>query len=383
MILTPVILFSAVVAILSCGTEDVYSIWSDSLVGVISSAVFNSQPNYGGNSLNRNVDRLPPSGVNCPYVTDSDPNLAFCGDLQNDQVVNSPGRYLRRYLGFCQYQTLQDAPWWRTFQVIRFSNSTKCDAIKNSTDGLTATNLTAFNLVSDSINITYGLHPNGDEQNMVFSQDGNVQFLWTNFPTGFLEARQGGIDVTFSTSVERSIKISGIQVKSYSPKDTQYSSPLDFYIAIYNSGASDQGDLLSDNTIATIKSGDRTYERKEAALDFQYGQDYPLEVKFSGLTPVVTAGGKIRTQFNFKGALGLSTITEDLRYSDPACCWPTSGKLSTVFNENYILPVVRRQSFGVEEIEFTSTCGEVVLRQTGASAGDSVPARTVQLYQCF
>ncbi|MFM8314987.1 MAG: hypothetical protein ACKOA8_11945, partial [Deltaproteobacteria bacterium] len=282
-----------------------------------------------------------------------------------------------------QFQPLQGAPWWRTFQVIRFSNSTKCNSIKNSTDGFTAANLTAFNLVSDSINITYGLHPNGDEQNMIFSQDGNVQYLWTNFPTGFLEARQGGIDVTFTTSVIRSVFIKGIQVKSYSPIEAVFSSPIEFYIATQNSGSSETVSLLSDNTIATIRNGDRTYERKEAALDFQYGQDYPLEVKYSGATPVVTAGGKIRTQFNFKGALGLSTITEDLRYSDSACCWPTSGKISTVFNENYALPVVRRQTFGVEEVEFTSTCGQVILRQTGASAGDSVPARTVQLYQCF
>ena len=141
--------------------------------------------------------------------------------------------------------------------------------------------------------------------------------------------------------------------------------------------------LLSDKTISSIEAGDRKFERADAGLDFTWGASFPLEVKFTGTTPVILQGGKIRTQHNSLGVLSLSTVTQDLRFTDPNCCWPTSGQITTDFNSLYNLPTVRRKTFDKEVIDFTSTCGEVSLTQSGGNAADEVGARTVTLDQCF
>jgi hypothetical protein len=114
-----------------------------------------------------------------------------------------------------------------------------------------------------------------------------------------------------------------------------------------------------------------------------YGQDYPLQVAYSGIVPVVKAGGKIRTQYNSNGALAVTSIAEDLRYTDPHCCWPTMGKITTDFNELYSLPMVKKQSFTQESMQFSSSCGQVTLVQSGAAAGEAGTTHTVQLNQCL
>ncbi|MSP18320.1 MAG: hypothetical protein EXR74_01985 [Bdellovibrionales bacterium] len=366
----------------SCSTKDSYLIWGDAVAGVIGGVVLVSQP-----PISRPIGQranLPQSESSCPNITNANDAFAKCLNYQSDKIGTSPGQYLRRYFGLCQFVGLEQAPWWRSFQIIKFTDQTKCEAIKNSTDGLSSANITANDLVGTSITITFGLGPNADEQNILFSQDGYVQYVWSDYPTGFLEPKQGGSIVTFTTSNERSIMVQGIQVKNFSPVNSEVNSPVDIYGELQTKLTDQVITLFSDKTVASMKTGDRLYERKDADLDFLLGDNYPLVVKYSGTTPVVLSGAKLRTQFNHKGALGVSTVTEDLRYTDSNCCWPTSGKITTVFNELYILPQVRSRSFNEEVVEFQSgTCGEVILHQTGMDSGDSVDPRTVQLYQCF
>lgn len=378
--------FSVILVVLlgSCGTKDSYLLWTDSLAGVIGGVVLSTQaPPSKFNSGKRSFNNLPESPNICPQVFNPDNGLVDCLDFQADKISESPGKYLRRYLGFCQFDGFQMMPWWRTYQRIEFPDQATCDLMKATDGGFSPANISAASLVTKTIKLNFGLGPNADEQNMVFSQDGDVQYLWTDFPTGFVEERQGGAEITFTASNERSIMIRGIQVKNYTPVNGEINNPLDLYVSLQQDSSDKVLALASDKTFASIRAGDRQYERNDAGLDFQYADDYPLVVKYSGTTPVVLSGAKIRTQFNSRGALGLSTIAEDMRYEDPTCCWPTSGKISTVFNTLYALPLVRRRSFSEETITFTSRCGEILLNQTGADVGDDVPTRTLQLSKCY
>lgn len=328
-------------------------------------------------------DGFPSSETQCPLINNSNDILADCLDFSNNKITADPGKYLRRYMALCQFTGKSALPWWRTFHRIEFPTQAACEAIRSSTDGLTTANIVDNGLVGQTIKINFGLGANGDEQNIVFSPKGHVQYLWTDFPTGSMESKQGGIEVTFNASNERRINIQGIQVKNYGPNNGLVNSPIDMYVDISSQGATNVLNLISDKTISSIEAGDRKFERVDAALDFQWGSSYPLEVKFSGTTPVILQGGKVRVQHNSSGALSLSTITQDLRFSDPTCCWPTSGQITTDFNSLYDLPTVRRKTFDKEVVDFTSTCGQVTLTQSGANAADEVGGRTVMLDQCF
>jgi hypothetical protein len=377
---------SIAVLVGSCSSKDSYSVWSESLMGLIGGAVMTTQPpSVRRTDLQiRAFDGLPSSSVSCPTITNADDSLASCLDFQNSQIdPNTAGKYLRRYLGLCQTSGLKSAPWWRSYQVFKFPSQAICQAINASSDGLSSANISATSLVGETVTITFGLGPNSDEQNIVFSQDGDVQYLWSDFQTGWLESKQGGIDVTFTTTNERNLMIQGLQVKTYSPVNQEINSPIDLYVDIQNKPSSQVLTLKSDHTFASIKNGDRKFERKEADLDFTYGQDYPLQVAYSGSVPVVKAGGKIRTQYNSNQALAVTTISEDLRFTDPNCCWPTTGKITTEFNDLYALPLVSKKSFTQETMQFTTTCGRVTLVQLGAGAGEAGTSRTIQLHQCF
>lgn len=355
-------------------------------MGVIGGAVMTTQPaNARHQDLKlRALGGLPTSSVSCPTITSTDDSLANCLDFQNSQIdPNTAGQYLRRYLGLCQTAGLKTAPWWRSYQVFKFPSHAICQAIRTSSDGLSSANILANSLVGETVTVTFGLGPNSDEQNIIFSQDGDVQYVWSNFPTGWLESKQGGIDVTFTAANERNLTIQGLQVKTYSPVNQEINSPIDLYVDMQNKPASQVLNLKSDHTFASIKNGDRKYERKEANLDFLYGQDYPLQVAYSGSVPVLKAGGMVRTQYNSNGALAVTTISQDLRYADPNCCWPTMGKITTSFNNLYSLPVVKQQSFTEESMQFSTSCGQVTLNQSGGAAGEAGATHTVQLNQCF
>ncbi len=368
----------------SCGSKDTYLFWSDGLVGVISGAVWASQGkgNFQGSVL-RGGDSLPASTVECPELINAEDNLADCLEFSNDKITTNPGANLRRYFGLCQFPGLKRSPWWRTYHRIQFPSQAVCEAIRGSSGGLTTANIASNSLVGQTIKINFGLGANADEQNIFFSQKGLVQYLWTDFPTGFLESKIGGMDVTFTAANERKINIQGVQVKNFIPNNEEINNPVDLYVDIASLGAGQVLKLISDKTISSIEAGDRMFERTEADLDFQWGESHPMVVKFSGTTPVILAGGKIRTQYNSKGSLSLTTISEDLRFEDPNCCWPTQGKITTQFNTLYVLPTVRRKNFDTEEVVFKSTCGEVSLIQSGASAGDEIGERPITLDQCF
>jgi len=374
----------ALVILSACGSKDGYLLWTDALAGVIGGAVLSTQaPPAQVFTTKKQRDNFPQSSNVCPQIFDSDVALADCLDFQADKIINSPGKYLRRYFGLCQFQGFQMMPWWRTFHRIEFPNQASCEAMKSAAGGFSPANILAASLVSKTIKLNFGMGPNGDEQNLVFSEDGDVQYLWTDFPTGFVEPRQGGIEVTFTASNERSMMIKGLQVKNYTPVNEEINNPSDLYVTMQDSPSEEVLSLTSDKTFASIQAGDRQYERKDEVLDFQYAENYPLIVKYSGTVPVVLSGAKIRTQFNSRGALGLSTIDEDMRYEDPTCCWPTSGKITTVFNSFYNLPTVRRRSFVQESISFTSTCGSIQVSQSGGDAGEDIPVRNLQLSKCF
>ncbi|NBX68333.1 MAG: hypothetical protein EBR01_05140 [Proteobacteria bacterium] len=374
----------SIVILGACGTKDSYLLWTDSLAGIIGGAVLSTQaPPLKGSKVKPQGREFPESLNNCPEIFDTDSTLVDCRDFQSDKIIDSPGKYMRRYLGLCQFDGLQMMPWWRTYQRIEFPDQATCELMKNTDGGFSSANVLAASLVSNTIKINFGLGPNADEQNIVFSPDGDIQYLWTDFPTGFVESREGGFEVTFTASNERSIMIKGIQVKNYKPVNGEVNNPLNVYVSLQDEPVEKVITLASDKTFASIRAGDRQYEREDAVLDFQYADDYPLIVKYSGSTPVVLSGAKIRTQFNSRGAMGLSTITEDMRYEDPTCCWPTSGKITTVFNSLYNLPTVRKKSFMEETITFQSTCGAIELTQTGGDAGSDIPPRPLELSKCY
>ncbi|MBM4304788.1 MAG: hypothetical protein FJ112_10745 [Deltaproteobacteria bacterium] len=367
----------------SCGSKDSYKFWGESMVGVMSGAVWVSQGTGVLPSGLNNALILLPSAISCPLLTETEDFKAQCLGFANDKITTSPGKYLRRYLGLCQFEGAIQPSWFRTFHRIEFPSQDICEAINSSAGGLTAANIGANSLIGQTIKINFGLGANGDQQNIAFSQKGHVQYLWTDFPTGFLEAKIGGIEVEFNAINERVINLKGVQVKNFIPKNEEINNPEILYGDIVSIGALNVLALSSDRTISSIQAGDRKFERDDASLDFQWGESHPMEVKFSGSTPVILTGAKIRTQYNNTGMLSLSEVTQDLRFGNLNCCWPTSGQITTQFNSLYILPTVRRKTFETEIVDFTSECGQISLTQSGGNSADEVPARTLTLDQCF
>lgn len=274
-----------------------------------------------------------------------------CLNFVNDGIVSNPnadpnlfGNTLLRGFYLCQYEGMDPAPWLSLFQLMHFESDQDCEDFKANQS-----------LADDKqILVTYGGGRNGHQQNRFFSSEGNVQLVYSDFVSGWNEAKSGGVRVTYSNGLPATMTIEGVQIKNYSQTIENLKKPRELFKDLEESQF-DELELKDDLTFSSIAR-----ERRSS-----------FSISYSGLRPRVTSG-EVEIQDNQEQALMSTRISSPLNYSDPTCCWPLGGQVTTT-------------SLGVrnfrEDLSFsTRTCGEATLMRT---SGGKIEKAVYQLDQCF
>lgn len=359
-----------------CGSSDKYEVWSESVLGAIGGAIQNTQ------SVGNAGREIPASTVTCPSLNNSDVSLARCGSLVNEGFTTAAGAYLRRSLLMCQFSNT-DAGWWRTYHLTVFPSAGTCASVLGSADGLTTANITAFGLVGTTLTLHYGSGGNDDQQNLRFAQNGDVLFLNSIFDSGWKETRKGGIRVKFQSATERRIFIAGVHAEGYQPFYENVRNPTDLYSDLLNKPRDEVVKVRWDRTLNSQASGDRLYQTNDEASDTYATSDSNLVVNVVGSSVIARTGSVIKVQDNKRLTVGKAEITTDLAYTDPKCCWPTSGELTTTFVSFFNSPSSGGKAFQEEKVTFNGEgCGVATLTQKGGDLGTGGKTRTVQLYHC-
>jgi len=291
---------------------------------------------------------------------------------------------------FCQSAGPTNPGWWRAYHHIKFPSQTICDNVKASPTGITSANVTALGLVGQTIELHYGNGIGGDNDSMRFAQNGEVTFLYSDFESGWLEIRNGGTTVTYSSASERSVQVKGIHAKNYVTLYGNIRPPAELYAdyrAKAEAGAVEPSSAVLtkqwDRTVASQMLGDRLFTASDENADTRATATSTLSVQWESNVPVAKAGAIFRTQENARRSIGVSTIKTDLKYGDPNCCWPTEGELSTTFSAFFNLPSASDKAFTQEVLTFTAgaTCGTATVTQSGGELGSK--ASSVELVHCM
>jgi hypothetical protein len=239
---------------------------------------------------------------------------------------------------------MDPAPWLSLFQLMHFDSTQDCIDFK------------ANQTLADGkqVLVTYGNGRNGHQQNRFFSSEGNVQLVYSDYISGWNEPKSGGVRVTFEGGLPAIMTIEGVQIKNYAQIGEVLKSPRELFKDLEESNTSDL-ELKDDLTFSSVLRRGRS----------------SFSISYSGLRPRVTSG-QVEIQDNQEMALLNTQISSTLNYSDPTCCWPMGGQVTTT-------------SIGVrnfrEDLSFSSrTCGEATLTRT---SGGKIEKAVYQLDQCF
>ncbi len=370
-----------------CGSDSPVVVQSETAIAAIGAAVFATQ-NTGliGRADESKGRDLPTSTVTCPTFA-SDSSVSACLALDGNTFGTNPGQYLWRNLAFCQFAGPAKPAWWRTYHNIKFPSQGVCEAVKASPSGITSGTVTGLGLVGQTVELRYGNGAGGDQENLHFGQNGEVLFLYSDYESGWLEGRTNGTTVTFASTTERQVLIKGIHGKNYQTLYGNVRPPQDVYndLKANPTVAEPSADILTkvwDRTVASQLAGDRFYENKDEASDPTASANSTLSVQWVSNVAVAKAGAIVRTQDNVRRALGISSITADLKYGDATCCWPTEGQVTTSYTTIFNLPSANEKAFTEEVVDFTSTCGNVNVTQRGGELGDGKTS-SATLYHCI
>ncbi len=371
-----------------CGKDTPIIVQSESVLSVIGAAIQGSQ---GTGVLTRAGQErgLPASTVTCPTFVTGDAAQSACLALSG--FGSGPGQYLWRAMIFCQSPGPTNPGWWRSYHYIKFPSQAVCTNVKNSSAGVTSDTVTGLGLVNQTIELHYGSGPVGDIDNIRFAQNGDILFVYSDSESGWLQVRNAGTTVNFASTAERKVLVKGIHAKNYQTVYGTVRVPQEVYSDLKSKA--EVGALeppasvltkLWDRTIASQQNGDRLFQKSDAASDMTATADSPVSVQWVGNVPVAKAGAVLRTQDNVRRAMGISTITTDLKYGDANCCWPTEGQLTTAFVPFFNLPSANQKAFNEEVVDFTasSKCGTATVTQRGGDVGTG-KSSSIELFHCF
>lgn len=306
----------------------------------------------------------------CPAVNGSDPTTSYC---DNETLV--------LFYDHCQNTSFGESGLWRMYVRLEFPTNADCTAV--NTSGFTPAVLSS--LVGKTVTRTYGMGPNGDQNNIRFAPSlAEAVYLYSDYPSGWHEDRSGGVEITFTSATERKFDIKGVQVRS--AIHPAYSENVDVdtldLLALNTPEATSKARFIWDHTLNTVKAGDALFEigppisGTADAPSFAEEMSSDTTAPFDGYIYVsgnrVKKGATIRAQHNIAGGIGIMLVTEDLIWSDPQCCWPTSGTIRGESDRNY------PSSTLTETLTFTGdSCGSIeYVTITGTSD-------VTQLYHCF
>ena len=106
----------------------------------------------------------------------------------------------------CQPSGLNRSGYWRSY--IKYSLPSPADCATVLSGGFDATSLTA--LTGQTITRQWGVAQSGDENNIRAGQDNVVAYFYSEFPSGWKDNRQGGVEITFNSSTQRTIVVQGV-----------------------------------------------------------------------------------------------------------------------------------------------------------------------------
>lgn len=241
-------------------------------------------------------------------------------------AMNTAGSVLWRLFDLCQYDGMTASSWIKSEMLVKFQNQADCTDFQDQ----------SLLGPGKKVTLTYGNGQNGDQQNRFFSSNGEVQYVYTDFPSGFNELKSGGAEITFGGDSKPSqISIKGFEVKNFQQVETDLNERKLFKkidIELNPENFKNHLELIDHVTLSTTST---------------------LQVSYAGNIAAVNSG-QILTQDNESGSLLLTQVGSPLVFSDPNCCWPTSGTLVTSATEN--------RNFS-EVLTFTATCGKADLNR--------------------
>jgi|GEM_PF-2811218 len=306
----------------------------------------------------------------CPAVNGSDPTTSYC---DNETLV--------LFYDHCQNTNFGESGLWRMYTRLEFPSSADCTAVHAS--GFTPAVLAS--LVGKTVTRTYGMGPNGDQNNVRFAPSlAEAVYLYSDYPSGWHEDRTGGVQITFTSSTERKLDIKGVHVRS--AIHPGYSENVDTdtldLLTLTNAEVTSKARFIWDHTLNTVKAGDSIFEIGPAISANADAPGFAEEMSSDTTAPLdgyilvsgnrVKKGATIRAQHNIASGIGIMIVTEDLVWSDPSCCWPTSGTIRGESDRNFSSATL------TETLQFTGdSCGSIeYVTITGTSDVN-------QLYHCF
>ncbi len=316
----------------------------------------------------------------CPQFDNTDANLASCHFFGGFSVSpDTAGADLRLYYNLCEFPDMSLPGQWRTFRRVEFPDQATCQNMQTTTGGLTPANITSLGLVGQTIAMNYGLGQNGNQDNYHVTADNELDAIYTDFPSGWLEPHYGGYQVTFTSPTVRSVKLLGMHLMGFVPKVTTETTQSLVPTLTFDSLTVVLVKTF-DHSLATEAAGDDLYN-----LGPGPGTDNPIIIDSTSGTPTITAG-IIRSQFNISQSFGRTQVTTPLVYSDSTCCFPTSGEVETAFSPSYPLPteIGSATSFDEELVDFIPTSGCGMVQLTHLSGGGALAGYPVsfQLTKC-
>lgn len=270
-------------------------------------------------SVNANFDPIPVPST--PPVLLEPAQCRAINSVTGTSQMNSSGPALWRTFDLCQYENMDSSPWIKSEMLMKFESSTDCTDFQSS--GTLGS--------GKKVILTYGNGQNGDQQNRFFSKNGEVQYVYTDFPSGWSELKSGGVEVVFGADNKPSqIVFLGFEVKNWQQIEM----------------------TLAER--ALFKNIEENFQKNLEMIDhLTFSTATNLQVTYSANIPTVNSG-QIFIQDNESGALLITQVGSPLVFSNPDCCWPTSGTLVTTATD--------KRNFS-EVLTFTSTCGKADLNR--------------------
>jgi hypothetical protein len=297
------------------------------------------------------------------------PTAPVCPDITGGSCA---GTLLSINKSNCMPSGPSRAGYWHSIVSYNFPTALDCtNALANGFDATTIGNLVGSTFTRD-----WGEGPSGEQNNIRVAQDGLVTYFYGAYPSGWQEDRVGGVDVTFETTTRRRMVVKGVHAFGVHHSAATILDPSNFDLLTIASGhvkglPVDKNVFTRwDHTIHSVKVGDQLFSIGPT-IDLSGGKvtygSFGNETKatFDGDIIVegttVAVGATLRVQHNMSSSIGVLTVTEPLEYSDPNCCWPTSGTVQVEYDRNLKAPTLE------ETVVFNASCGSIAYTSAALS----------------
>jgi hypothetical protein len=272
------------------------------------------------------------------------------------------GPVLTVFYNNCQPSGVGRSGYWRSNISYTFPTALDCTNILGT--GFNAAGVAG--LVGKTVIRQWGGGSQGADQiNARSARDSVVGYMYSDFPSGWQDDRQGGVEITFDSATVRRMVVKGVHAVGIKHETDPVTDPSSFDLSVLPTSKSEDEtvDRIWDHTINSTKQGDSLFSigpsisLNGSTVSFG-GTSNNTRASYDGdivvTSDTVAAGAQLRVQHNISSSIGVVTVTTPLVYSDPSCCYPMSGEVRAVYDLGLRVPTVE------ERMVFTgSSCGQV------------------------